>query len=117
MKKEGFPGKIRIKKNSEFWAIIRKAPKKSGPHLTLFRIQGEDEPGQRFGIKVASGFKGAAERNRLKRTIREVLRKNKQEFLEDESVVVLCKVSAGTVDSRRLREELESLISQTKVNP
>jgi ribonuclease P protein component len=117
MKKEGFPGKIRIKKESEFWAIIRKAQKKSSPHLTLFRLRGEDKPGQRFGIKVAGGFKGAAERNRVKRTIREVLRKNKHEFLEDESVVVLCKVSAGTVKSRELRGELESLISQTKANP
>jgi ribonuclease P protein component len=117
MKKEGFPGKIRIKKESEFWAVIQKANKSNSPNLTLFRLRGEDKPGQRFGIKIAGGFKGAVERNRVKRAIREVLRKNKQEFGEDESVVVLCKVSGGKVESRELRGELESLISQTKANP
>jgi len=116
MKKEGFPGRIRIKKESEFWTIIQKATKSKGPHLTLFRLVVEGQPGQRFGIKIAGGFKGAAQRNRVKRTIREVLRKNKHEFLEDESVVVLCKVSAGTVDSRQLRDELENLIRRAKVN-
>jgi ribonuclease P protein component len=116
MKKEGFPRRIRIKKESEFWAIIKKAPKSYGPNLTLFRMRGEDKQGQRFGIKIAGGFKGAAIRNRVKRSIREVLRKNKHEFLEDESVVVLCKVSAGTVESGQLREELENLIRQEKAN-
>lgn len=116
MKKEGFPGRIRIKKDSEFWAIIKKAQKSYSPNLTLFRLRREDKPGQRFGIKIAGGFKGAVERNRVKRTVREVLRKNKHEFLDDESVVVLCKVSAGAVDSGQLRNELEGLIRQMKAN-
>ena len=116
MKKEGFPERIRIKKDSEFWAIIKQAPKSYSPNLTLFRIQGEDKQGQRLGIKIARGFKGGVERNRVKRIVREVLRKNKFEFSENESVVVLCKVSAQAAESGQLKEELEDLIRQKKAN-
>jgi ribonuclease P protein component len=110
MKREGFPKGIRIKKESEFRAIMRRGQKSQGDHLILFRLAGQALQGQRFGIKIARGFEGAVQRNRVKRAIREVLRHNRQRFDQDESVVVVCKHSAGQRSSVQLSEELEGLI-------
>jgi len=110
MKKEGFPQEIRVKKESEFNSIIQGAKKTSGQHLILFRLQGEDQKGPRFGIKVARGIKPAVRRNAVKRVVREVLRKNKHRFDANEAVVVLCKYTAGEREPSQLGEELERLI-------
>lgn len=110
MKNEGFPKKIRLKKESEFKKILLCGNKKKGDKLIVYRLRGDTVPGQRFGIKIGKGIKKATDRNKIKRTIREVLRKSKDRFDKNESVVVLCKSTAEGIDLHKLREELESLI-------
>jgi ribonuclease P protein component len=121
----GFPKKIRVKKGSEFDQIIKEGSKKSGENIVLYRLCSPDE-GQKFGIKIARGIKGAVKRNKIKRIIRETLRKNKDKFDPHEKVVVLFRSpSKGTnrvahtkeIDFGKLkcefctlREELENLI-------
>jgi len=110
VKKEGYPKSIRIKKESEFRQIINEGIKKRGDNLIVFRRPRGAETGRKFGIKIGKGIKKANERNKIKRIIREVLRKNKDRFAENESVVVLCMSTAAGEEPHRLREELEDLI-------
>ena len=76
--------------------------------MVLYRLQGTG--GQRFGIRIDRGSKDAVVRNRLKRTIREFLRKNKDWFARDERVVVVCKAPAEKLSPERLTKELTGLI-------
>lgn len=114
----GFPKRIRVKKESEFNQIIKRGSKKSGKNIVLYRLRSSDE-GQKFGIKITRGIKRAVERNKIKRIIRETLRKNKDKFESNEKVVVLFRspskgpnrtVHAGEIDFDRLGKELENLI-------
>ena len=82
--------------------------------MVLYRLQGTQ--GQRFGIRIGRGTRSAVVRNKLKRTIREFLRKNKDSFARDESVVVVCKAPAEAVNAERLREELASLIGSGRTS-
>ncbi|MFQ6002322.1 MAG: ribonuclease P protein component [Candidatus Zixiibacteriota bacterium] len=118
MRNCGFPKKIRVKKGSEFDQIIKKGSKKLGENIVLYRLRSSDE-GQKFGIKITKGIKGAVKRNRIKRIIRETLRKNKDKFDPDEKVVVLFRSSAratprmaytNEIDFDKLNKELENLI-------
>jgi len=110
IKKEGFPRSIRIKKESDYRQILKEGAKKKGDYLILFRMLSSVERGQKFGIKISKGIKKAAFRNKIKRVIREVLRKNKDKFNKHESVVVLCKSTEELLDLHKLKEEMESLI-------
>jgi ribonuclease P protein component len=114
----GFPKKIRVKKGSEFDQIIKEGSRKSGEYIVLYRLRSADG-GQKFGIKIARGTKGATKRNKIKRIIRETLRKNKDKFDPNEKVVILFRSpNKGTnhtaqtegIDFDRLRVELENLI-------
>jgi ribonuclease P protein component len=118
MGKEDFPKKIRIKKNSEFNQIIKTGTKKLGENIVLYRLDSSGE-GQKFGIKISRGIKGAVKRNKIKRIIRETLRMNKDKFDSNEKVVVLFKsptkgvnrmVHIQEIDCNKLKEELENLI-------
>ena len=84
----------------------------------MYRLRSADG-GQKFGIKIARGTKGATKRNKIKRIIRETLRKNKDKFDPNEKVVVLLRspkkgmnhaVHTGEIDFGKLQEELENLI-------
>jgi len=114
----GFPKKIRVKKESEFSQIIKGGSKKVGENIILYRLRSSDE-GQKFGIKIARGTKGATKRNKIKRIIKEALRKNKDKFDPNEKVVVLFRspnkgtnrtVHTREIDFDKLKEELENLI-------
>lgn len=114
----GFPKKIRIKRQSEFDQIIKKGSRKSGEYIVLYRLRSADE-GQKFGIKIARGIKGAVKRNKIKRVIRETLRINKDKFDPNEKVVVLFRSPSRRVDRKtgsqeidfdKLKGELDNLI-------
>lgn len=118
MSKEDFPQKIKVKKSSEFNQIIKTGTKKFGETIVLYRLCSSGG-GQKFGIKISKGTKGAVIRNRIKRIIRETLRKNKDKFDPHEKVVVLVKsptqgvnrmVHTQEIDFDKLKEELENLI-------
>lgn len=110
MRKEVFPKSIRIKRESEFKRIIGRGSKTKGENLTVFSLLGAGIEGQKFGIKITRGIKKAVARNKIKRVIREVLRKNKENFNKNESVVVVCKSTAEGLGLRQLRKEMERLI-------
>ncbi len=115
----GFPKKIRVKRQSEFDQIIKKGSKKLGENLVLYRLRSSSDEGQKFGIKIARGIKGAVKRNKIKRVIRETLRINKDKFDSKEKVVVLFRSPSRRIDRKsgtqeidfdKLKRELESLI-------
>ena len=105
----GFPKRIRVKKKSEFNQIIKNGSRRFGKNIVLYRLRSSGE-GQKFGIKIARGTKGAVKRNKIKRTIRETLRKNKERFDPNERVVVLYKSPTQKIDLDKLGAELENLI-------
>ena len=114
VRKEGFSKSVRVKKPTEFQRIMVKGAKEKSRNLVVYRLQGTE--GQKFGIKIGRGIKRAAVRNKFKRVVREFLRKNKDQFAEDEGVVVVCKPSAEAVNIKQLREELATLIRLGKGN-
>jgi ribonuclease P protein component len=114
VRKEGFSKGARVKKPIEFDRIIFEGAKKMGRNLVVYRLQWTE--GQKFGVKIGRGIKRAVLRNKLKRVIREFLRKNKDAFAENEGVVVVCKPSAEEAGPEELTEELASLIRPGKAN-
>jgi ribonuclease P protein component len=66
----------RIRRRAEYLKIYERGTKTHGRYLTLFTLS-NDLPVGRLGIAATRKFGGAVERNRAKRLIREVFRRNK----------------------------------------
>ena len=109
MKKEGFPKAIRIKKKAEFDQIIKQGRKTVGENLVLYRLNSDDKE-QKFGIKVNRNIKGAAKRNRIKRLLREILRKNKDKFKGNERILLFYRSNAARITHQDLLSEFEGLV-------
>lgn len=73
---EGFPPERRIRKGSEFAAVLRKGRKRRCPYFTLHILPTPSRDCARLGIIASRRVGGAVQRNRAKRLLREVFRRH-----------------------------------------
>ena len=88
MKKEGFPKSLRIKKKKEWDEVIKKGVRHFSHNLLLLRLKTAEKE-NKFGVALSSALKGAVKRNRIKRVLREILRKNKDKFHSGEKIILI----------------------------
>ena len=106
---ESFRPSERLRKRSEFLRVQGEGRKVSTPHFLLFVLSGPAE-GARLGITVSKKVGGATERNRIKRLVREVFRRNKSLFPSHRDVVVVAKQAAGDLDYVGVLDELRQAL-------
>ncbi|MFH0931357.1 MAG: ribonuclease P protein component [Candidatus Zixiibacteriota bacterium] len=109
MKKEGFPKSLRIKRKKEWEEVMRKGVRVFGQNLILLRLETQEE-NIKFGIGVSSGLKGAVKRNRVKRILREVIRKNKEKFFPGERVILIYRSKEKAIRYNEILTEFLDLV-------
>jgi len=113
MKKEGYPKSLRIKKKKEWEEIIKKGERVFGQNLLLLRLKTEEKR-TKFGIGIGSGLKGAVKRNRIKRVLKEVIRKNKKNFFPGEKVILIYRSKEKDIGYKEILNEFLSLVKFNK---
>lgn len=104
-----FPKSARILKSKDYQRVYEAGQRIAGQMLQLFYCSNQLNC-SRFGISVSRRFGKAAQRNLLKRRIRESIRKNKVLWPRSRDVVVHPKASAQSRDSEQLASELRQLL-------
>lgn len=97
---QNFPAQERIRKNEDFKRIFKQGKYCKGNNLTLIRVSGDT---RRIGFVIARHIKGSVIRNKLKRRLREVYRKNKTLFHGE--YVIIAYPGAEKMDYWQLQEE------------
>jgi ribonuclease P protein component len=84
-KPQRFPRTARLLKHSLFQAVYEKGKRHFSPHLTAFYTVQErpSSPAARIGITVGRALGGAVERNRIRRRLRDAIRKHLASFHAD----------------------------------
>ena len=113
MKKEGFPKSLKIKNKKEWDEVIKKGERSFTHNLLLLRLK-TVEKGNKFGITLSSALKGAVKRNRLKRVLREILRKNKDRFLPGEKVILIYRSKEKEISYPEILNEFLGLFESKK---
>ena len=73
---ESFPPERRIRKGSEFAAVLRKGRKRRCPYFTLHILPTPSRDRARLGIIASRRVGAAVQRNRAKRLLREAFRRH-----------------------------------------
>lgn len=105
VRSESFPRQLRLRRRSEFRAVQDRGRKVHTAHFLLFALDAAPGPG-RFGITASRKVGSAVVRNRLKRYLREVFRRHREEFPRDKDVVVLVKQVAAELDAETVAAEV-----------
>ena len=101
----GFPREERLCRRREFLAAYERGAKIPTAYFVLYILK-NNLPHPRLGITVSRKIGPSVVRNRIKRQLREIFRKNKSAISPPCDVVVNAKRSAATTASPKIQEDL-----------
>lgn len=104
---ERLPRSHRLRRRGEFLHVQQDGARIHTPHFVLVVLpRREGEPDRRLGITVTKKVAGAVGRNRVKRVVREIFRRNRHLFPEGCDVVVIAKSGAQALGYGEAEAEL-----------
>ncbi|MFC1889174.1 ribonuclease P protein component [Thermodesulfobacteriota bacterium] len=111
MKRYGLSRDDRIRRSSDFTRITREGKRIPSRHFIIFFLN-NDLDRNRLGITASRKVGGAVVRNKVKRSIREVFRTNRNLLPPGGDVVVIARHNASEADYAQVRDELVTLFSR-----
>ena len=104
-----FPRAARLLRRADFEAVYRTGGRRSSSQFVVFfRANGGEN--SRFGSSVKKALGGAVVRNRIRRRIREILRRNSSEIPSGWDLVIHPRRSVAVAEFTPLAAELLSLL-------
>jgi ribonuclease P protein component len=100
---ERFPRTARLLRRSDFVRVQEGGKRVHTAHFILLMTRTE---GQRLGVTVGRRVGGSVQRNRIKRLVREVFRRNRELFPTDCAVVLVARTGADRLDYEAVKGEL-----------
>ncbi len=111
-----FKPKERLRKRSEFIHIYRKGVPYESQHFKV-AVLPNTLGWRRLGVTVSKKVGNAAQRNLIKRRLREFFRLQKKYLPESRDFVITAKTDAHTVSYAALCSELKPLLCTTGTQP
>jgi ribonuclease P protein component len=107
---EDFSKRVRLTKRSEFLALSREGRRAHSSHFIVLS-KTNDLGENRLGITVTTRVGNAVIRNRIKRLVREFFRREKDQTLRGEDIVVIAKRGAETLSLSEVAGELRPALN------
>lgn len=105
---ESWPREVRLRRSQDFDRVQRAGRRISGPNLVVLHLaNGTEAP--RFGLAVSRKVGNAVVRNRVKRWLREALRRERL-GVGGVDVVVIARSSAASAGYPAVYEEVRSAL-------
>jgi ribonuclease P protein component len=100
---EGFPRTARLLRRADFLRVQRQGRRVQTPHFLVMVLPNDHG---RLGVTVTRRVAGSVGRNRVKRLVREVFRRNRSLFPPRCAVVLVARAGADQLDYAALQSEL-----------
>jgi len=107
----GFARKYRLGNNKNYRYVYRRGKSHPSKNLVLIYLKGKE---QRFGFSVSAKVGNAVTRNRIRRYMREDVRKMRTR-LKCGKYIFIARPALKTVPHEALTRELESLLARAKL--
>lgn len=114
MKKENLSKRERLKLNKDFTRVLKKGQRVwIGKYLLMFYCPNE-LPYRRLGLIVSAKVGKAFERNKVKRLLRELFRKNKALFPEKSDIIFIASPKIKDISYEQLLALIKEYLSSGK---
>lgn len=95
-----------LKRKDNFNRIFKNGSIESGLHVSIIFLETDQ---RKVGFVVSKKVKSGVQKNRCKRMLREIYRRNKSEFPENKYIILLAK--GTTTDFSVLQNEVRKILS------
>jgi len=103
-----------IKKNKEFKKVYKYGKSYADKNLVFFILKNKKDT-TRFGITTAKKINKAVVRNKIRRRLKEIVRKNLHSINSNYDVVVMCRVRGMESSYKDLENSFIKLAKKTKI--
>ena len=110
-KSQGFPRRFRLGKSKHYRYVYRRGRSYPSKNLVLIYLKGKE---QRFGFSVSSKVGNAVTRNRIRRCMREDVRKMRAQ-LKCGKYIFIARPALKIVSHDELTRELHGVLSRAKL--
>jgi ribonuclease P protein component len=116
MRPQGFPARLRIKQRRDFLRVQQSGRKHHVRNFLVF-VAARPDDGQpsRLGITVTRKIGNAVVRNRIKRLVREVYRRNRSRLPSGLDLVWIAKQQAAELEYADVVADFEALVERPLV--
>ncbi len=104
-KGRGFSKAERLRKRREFLGVYERGDKIQSTYFVLYMLE-NGRTHHRLGITASRKIGRAVVRNRIKRSLREIFRTNKQAIFPQCDLLVNAKRSAATAHNQQIQEDI-----------
>ncbi len=115
VKKEGFSKRERLKKDKDFEAVFKEGQKLWINSVLLMIYKPNNLNYKRLGIIISKKIKKATQRNKVKRWIRELFRRNKEWFPENCDIIIIPHPNLLDLDYNKLKNIVKEKILSLKI--
>lgn len=102
--RQRFPRTARIRRRAEYLRVQQQGRRAHTAHFAMLALPAGGQ--RRLGVTVTVRIGGAAVRNRIKRLVREVFRRDRELFPEGCDVVLVARSGAGELSYAQVRDEV-----------
>lgn len=96
----------RLRRNRDFRRVYRKGDAVPGRYVVVFKRRKKGDSGLRIGFSVSKKVGKAVVRNRVKRILREVCRRNIDSIVDSYDIVVIGKKSVWDKDYWQIEKDV-----------
>ncbi len=111
VKPQGFPRRFRLGENKHYRYVYRRGRSYPSKNLVLIYLKGRE---QRFGFSVSSKVGNAVTRNRIRRCMREDVRKLRTQ-LKCGKYIFIARPALKMVSHEELTRELRGVLNRAKL--
>jgi len=104
---QSFPRAQRLLQRSEFVRVQQQGKRVHMAHFVMLVLRSRQGKATRLGVTVGRRVGGAVRRNRVKRLVREVFRRNPALFPHECDVVIVARPGADSLDYASVLGEIE----------
>jgi ribonuclease P protein component len=110
-----FPKARRLTRASEFERVKQNGREQRGALLILSVLAREKNSGWRIGFVTSRRLGGAVVRNRVRRRLREIVRKHQHEIVDAEWIVTIARANAARATYHQLEDEWLRLAKRASI--
>ena len=108
-------GENRLQKNSDFRTVYQKGRVYWSRFFVLRTLKRSDTGSTRFGIAPSRKIKGAVQRNKIKRRVREICHQQKNQINDGFDLVINIRRESLQVSYWELKKDLEYLFQKSSI--
>lgn len=105
----------RVKKNSEFQAIIQSGKSFANREFVIYYKEKQDQTHFRVGISVGKKLGNAVTRNRLKRLIREAFRELDHNIVRNVDIIIIARRNSVDLSYDRVKKSIIHLLKRLRL--